>query len=180
MHTVVCGVSPRGSELRAGWVLTLAATVLLSFGVGAATAAFTLVNGVALHSAPYVVCETMLQLSGDPSAYASVNLPSAVEVQARISDAYRYGAPLVPLFAAGALAMLLACARGAARLRAAPRAPAIAAGSAIGALLVAAMLIKMFGLPALGIRAIAFAVSVSLLAASFARTAWKELVPATS
>ena len=41
MQEILCDASPRGFERRSGWGLTILATVLLSFGVGAATAAFT-------------------------------------------------------------------------------------------------------------------------------------------
>ena len=154
MQNIPCDVRPRGSSLRGSWALALLATALLSFGVGAATAAFTLLNAVSRHSAPYVSCEAMLELSG--------------------------ALPRAPLFAAGALAMLVACVRGAAHVMAEPRAPAISAASAPGALVVSAMLINTFGLPAMGLRAVAFAICVSMVAARFARTARSDLVPATA
>ena len=67
MQNIPCDVRPRGSSLpslHGSWALALLATALLSFGVGAATAAFTLMNAVTRHSAPYASCETMLELSG--------------------------------------------------------------------------------------------------------------------
>ncbi|HMA03711.1 MAG TPA: hypothetical protein VKP02_15185, partial [Gemmatimonadaceae bacterium] len=201
MHRNLCDAGSRNLG-RGGWGLDVLAAVLLSFGVGAATAAFTAMNGFTSHGGPNIACETMLAMSSGPPAYmdhAGATLPSAAEVHERIADAYQASyavggvapgtwsdlgdeldlRPLVRLFAATALAMLLACTRGAARLGAATRAPAIAAGSAFGALVIATMLIGVFGLPALGLRAIAFAVSVSLLAARFPRGAWQELVSAT-
>ena len=199
------------------------ATVLLSFGVGAATAAFTLVNDLAPHAAPYVACETMLQLSSGPPhevvsdtisvvtsrfARESADIPSADVIQERVAESYRAayessyqaryeaagkaagawssmtddldGRPLAPLFAAGALAMLVACARGASRMLAAPHSPAVAAVSAIGALLVSAMLIDVLGLPAMGLRAAAFAICVSMLAVRFARTARIDMMIAAA
>ena len=87
------------------------------------------------------------------------------------------GRPLAPLLAAGALAVLVACARGAARMLAEPRAPAVVAVSAVGALLVSAALSSALGLPSMGLRAVAFAICVSMLTARFARAAREELVP---
>jgi hypothetical protein len=157
-------------------------------------------NGVASHSAPFVNCETMLQISGDPSTSLGASIPSSAELQEQVTKSYQtsYEAagdpvgsssdvsdmlgqrPLAPLFAAGALALLVACARGAASLLAAPPGFLAHAGSMLGALLVAALLINVFGLPALGVRAIAFAIGASLVAAKFARIARKHLVPAAA
>jgi hypothetical protein len=154
MQNVLSDARPRGSSVHGSCALELLATVLLSFGVGAATAAFTLLNAASPHSPPHVACATLLDLSG--------------------------ALPLAPLFAAGALAMLVACARGAARVLAEQRAPAIEAASALGALFVSAMLIDAFGMPAMGLRAAAFAICVSMLAARFARTARNDLVPTSA
>jgi hypothetical protein len=200
MHNFICDAIPRSSELRGGWGFRVMATVLLSFGVGATTAAFTLMSEAAPHSAPSVICETMLQISGDPSASLSASVPSSAELQEQVSEAYQTsyetagdavgswsdvsdtlgGRPLAPLFAAGALALLVACARGAASLLAAPPGFLAQTGSVLGALLVAALLINVLGLPSMGLRAIAFAISVSLVAAKFARIARKHLVPAAA
>jgi hypothetical protein len=158
------------------------ATVLLSFGVGAATAAFTLVSADSPHSARSVACETMLQLSGDPFAHETENIRSASEMADAVSSWSDgmddlEGRSLAPLFAAGALALLVACARGAARMVAQPRGPEVATASTVGALLVSATLSSLFGLPAMGLRAVAFAICVSMLAARFAQMARTELVP---
>jgi hypothetical protein len=205
MQDILCDVSPSGNGCSSGWGLWILATVLLSFGVGAATAAFTLMSAESEHAAPFVACETMLQLSSGPFARRSANVPSADEVQARVTEAYRAtyepgyqaryeaeldavsswsdamddfdGRSLAPLFAAGALAILVACARGAARMLAEPRGPAVTAASAAGALFVSAMLISVFGLPTMGLRAVAFAICVSMMAARFARSTRRELVP---
>ena len=209
MHDIPCRTSPRGSERRSNWGFTVLAALLLSFGVGAATAAFALVSSVSRHSAPFVACESMLPLSSSPFAHESANVLSADEVQERITEAYREtydssyrptyqasfedagdvvsswpelahdlnGRWLAPLFAATALAMLVACARGAAHMLTAPGAPAVAAVSAVGALLVSAMLLGVLGLPMIGLRSIAFAICVSLLAVKFARMARSDLQP---
>jgi hypothetical protein len=206
MQEILCDTSPRGSGRRSGWGLTIVATMLLSFGVGAATAAFTVTSAASGHAAPFVACETML--SSGPPMYGTGATPSADEVEDRVTEAYRAtyessyrmrndvaGDALsawsdvtddldlpsfAPLFAAGALAMLVACARGAARMLAAPDALAIVGVSAIGALVVSSMLITVLGLPAMGFRAVAFAVCVSLLAARFARMTRTYLLPATA
>jgi hypothetical protein len=181
MQNILCDATSHGSGLRSGWAFTALATALLSFGVGAATAAFSLMNDLAPRVAPYVACETMLQLSSDPFTQQRAGIPIAAEVQESISRADNLDLPpLAPLLAVGALAMLVACARGAARMLAAPRAPAIAMGSAIGALCVSAMLIDVFGLPAMGLRAVAFAICVSMLAVRFARTTRSDLMTAAA
>jgi hypothetical protein len=178
--------------------LALAATALLSLGVGAATAAFALVDGLAPH-APPVTCETMLELPPNATMYVGAGVPSSVQLREHVAGVYEmtYAAAedadwswpdmaddfdwrsLAPLFAGVALALLVASARGAARLLTAPRLAAIAAVSAIGAVTIAALLIDALGLPALGLRAIAFAIGVSMLAVRFARSWRKELSPAT-
>jgi hypothetical protein len=210
MQQIPWNASPRGSERRSGLGLTVMAAVLLSFGVGAATAAFALVSSVSRHSVPLVACESMLQLTGSQFAHASANVPTADEVQARVTEAYREtydasyspdyeasferagdvvgswsevaesldGRWLAPLFAAGALAMLVACARGAAHMLTAPRARAVAAVSAVGALFVSAMLLGVLGLPMMGLRSVAFAICVSMLAVKFAQRARNDLLPA--
>jgi hypothetical protein len=209
MQDILCDVSPTVSGRGSSWGLTILATVLLSFGVGAATAAFTLMSAQSQHATPFVACETMLQLPGSRFAQVSGDNRSADEVanevQARVADAYRVsfassydlryeaagdavsswpnaiddldGRSLAPLLAAAALAVLVACVRGAARMLAESRAPAVAAVSAAGALLVSASLIGVFGLPSMGLGAVAFTICVSVLAARFALIARKELVP---
>jgi hypothetical protein len=196
MHNILCDVNPRGSVVRGGWVFTLLAAVLLSFGVGASTAAFTLMNGGARRSVRYFTCETMVGMSSDPADYMLASMPPSAGVRERVADAYETsyeaaddamdswsdsaanldGYSLAPLVAAGALAMLVACARGAARLLAAQRDTSLVIGSAIGALAVAAALVSVFGLPALGLRAFAFAISISLLSSRYARASRNNLV----
>jgi hypothetical protein len=83
--------------------------------------------------------------------------------------------PVAALVAAAALALLVTCTRGAARLLSRPGSPAmawgVAVGAALGAMWVATLLLGTIGLPAIGLRAIAFALAVSLLAVRFARAA---------
>ena len=168
MQRNLFSVSSRNSW-RGGWGLDLVAAVLLSFGVGAATAAFTIVNRVDPHTMPFGACEAMLEMPGGPSAYvtyASASLASA--------DAL----PVAPVLAAGALAMLVACARGAGRLLDVPGRTEVIAASSIGALVLAVALSSVFGFQAPGIRGVAFAISVAMLATRFARASREELLPA--
>ena len=185
---------------------TAIAVLLLSLGVGASTAAFTVVNRVMPHSAPFVTCETTIEYSGDfstmPTSTPTLNVPAPGELQERISDAYQTsyeaagdamdswsdaagdvgdvgdvgGRVLAVLLAAGALALLVVCTRGASRALATSRASVLFAGVALGALPVAALLASAFGLPAMGFRAVAFAVTVSLVAAYWARREQKSRV----
>ncbi|MEP7065217.1 MAG: hypothetical protein ABI889_04220 [Gemmatimonadota bacterium] len=137
----------------------------------------------------------MLQIQGDRFPRLSGSMPTSVTLQQRVTDDYQAsyeaagdavgswsdvadnldGWPLAPFFAAGALALLLKCARGAASAMTASRCPTVVAGSAMGSVIVATVLLKLLGLPGLGIRAIAFAVCVSFLAARFAIAANRNL-----
>ncbi|MDQ2766599.1 MAG: hypothetical protein M3Y30_05540, partial [Gemmatimonadota bacterium] len=182
---------------------TVIAVLLLALGVGASTAAFTLVNGVMPHSAPFVTCETTFVYSSDVPVMPTLTVPDAGEVKERISDAYQTsyeaagdavdswsesaddfgdagGRVLSVLLAAGALALLVACTRLAARALAATRASTLFVGVALCALPVAALLASAFGFPALGFRAVAFAVTVSLVAAYSARLEQKSRVRSLS
>ena len=195
---------------------TAIAVLLLSLGVGASTAAFTLLNGVMPHSAPFVTCETTIEYTGDqsgmPARLASLTVPPTAELQDRLSDAYQTsyeaaddavsswsdaagqvgelgdvadasdvgGRILAVLIGAGALALLVACTRGAARALTASRSSVLFAVVALGALPVAALLASALGLPALGVRAIAFMLTVSVVAAYAARAGRVVTVPAAT
>ncbi|MBK5186775.1 MAG: hypothetical protein JJD97_00945 [Gemmatimonadaceae bacterium] len=74
-------------QLRGGWRFTAVAVLLLSLGVGAATAALTLVNGFMPHSAPMFGCETMAGRAVDPSLGLGAHVPTRLEVQERIAAA---------------------------------------------------------------------------------------------
>jgi hypothetical protein len=189
MHNILCETTKPASRLVNRRGSTAIAVLLLSLGVGASTAAFTLVNGVMPHSAPFVTCETTVEYASGLSTVPTLSVPAPGELQARISDAYEtsyeaagdavdawsdaagdVGGRVFPvMLVAGALALLVACARGAARALATPRASTLIASVVLGALPVAALLASAFGLPALGIRAIAFTVSVSVVAAIWVR-----------
>ena len=171
------------------------AVLLLSLGVGASTAAFTLVNGAMPHSASYVTCETTVEFASDipsvPATMPTFNVPAPRELQERISDAYEtsyeaagdavdswhdaagdvsdlgdIGGRIVALrLGAGALVLLVVCTRGASRVLASSHSSALFIVVALGALPVAALLASAFGLPALGFRGVAFMVAVSVVAA---------------
>jgi hypothetical protein len=168
MHRNLHGVSSRKSW-GGSWGLDVLAALLLSFGVGAATAAFTVMNRVDAHTMPFSACETMLEMPIGPSAYVTYTSASLLPVDAQ---------PLAPILAAGALAILVACARGAGRLLDAPGRRGVIVATSIGALVLVAALSSVSGIPAPGIRGIAFAISVAMLATRFARASREELLPA--
>ncbi|HEV7704713.1 MAG TPA: hypothetical protein VGO46_10495 [Gemmatimonadaceae bacterium] len=206
MHNILCEPIKPARRLVNRRGSTVIAVLLLSLGVGASTAAFTLVNGVMPHSAPFVTCETTVEYTGDlasmPAMTPAINVPAPGELQERISDAYAtsYEAAgdavdswsdaagevvalgdvgsriFAVLLGAGALALLVTCTRAASRALATPRASTLFAGVALGALPVAALLASALGLPALGFRAIAFAMTVSVVAAYSARAEQKSRV----
>ena len=169
MHNCPCETQKAARPLRSCRGSTTLAVLLLSLGVGASTAAFTFANGVMPHSAPFVVCETTMGYASDFPGSLALSVPITA---GDIGDA---GARvLAMILAAGALALLVACTRRAARALAAPRADALIGGAALGALAVAALIGGAFGLPALGLRAVAFGVTVSMVAAHAARAEWKS------
>ena len=203
MHNILCEPSKPARRLVNRRGSTTIAVLLLSLGVGASTAAFSLVNGVMPHSSPFVTCETTIEYTGDLASMPpmpSLHVPPPAELQERISDVYQTsyeaagdavdswsdvagdvrdasevgglsdlgdvgGRIVAVLLGAGALVLLVACMRGASRALATPRTSTFFASVALGALPVAALLVSGFGLPALGLRAITFAMAVSVVAA---------------
>jgi len=200
MHNNLCEPTDSARRLVNRRGSTVIAVLLLSLGVGASTAAFTLVNRVMPHSAPFVTCETTVEYAGGLSDVPTLSVPAPGELQDRVSDAYQtsYEAAgdavdawsdaageigarvLAVVLAAGALALLVACTRVAARTLATTRASALFAAVALGALPVAALLANTIGLPALGLRAVAFALTVSVVAAYWARLEQKSRVSLAS
>ena len=199
MHNVLCDSRRPARRLVSRRGSTAIAVLLLSLGVGASTAAFTLLNGVMPHSAPFVTCETTIEYSGDfarmPTSMPTLNVPGTSEVQERISDVYETsyeaagdavdswsgaaeqvgdvgnvgGRILASLLGAGALALLVACTRGAARALVTAGGTTLSLGAALGAIPVAALIVSVFGFPALGFRAVAFMLTLSVVAAYCAR-----------
>lgn len=191
MHDSLCDLTSIDHHFR-GWGRTAAAIVLLSLGVGAVTAAFTLGNGIMPNGESFVSCETVSDYASDPTSALSAGIPSRAKLRETVTDAYltSYEAagdavgsladvsvaaddlgerPIAAIVAAAALALLVLCTRMAARLIPVSQTTTIVAGATLGALSIASLLIAMFGLPAIGLQAIAFAVAVTLLAVRHAR-----------
>ena len=147
------------------------AAVFLALGVGATTAVFTLVDRAMPHAAPIVTCETMMDFSSDPNMAALTDLPEAAgdAIESLPELAESLSQPLVlALLGAGALALLVGCTRAASRLVDSPRLSPLAAGTVAGALAFAAISLRALALPAMGVRAAAFAGCISLVTAYFA------------
>jgi len=197
MHNFPCATPEAARRLSSRRGSTTLAVLLLSLGVGASTAAFTFANGVMPHSAPFVTCETMMGYTSDYPGSRALSVPAPRVLRDRMAEAYEtsyeaagdavdswsntagdigdLGGPVLAMIvAAGALALLDACTRRAARALATPRTGALAAAVALGALPLAALVTSAFGLPALGLRAVAFGVTVSMVAAYAARAEWKS------
>ncbi|MEO7039685.1 MAG: hypothetical protein ABI446_09565 [Gemmatimonadaceae bacterium] len=165
--------------------------LVLSLGVGTATSLFGLVDCILPHSAPMVACQTLAEMSSGQPSFAITHLPTRAELKDRVSDVYEAGVEnatdaidSIPEVAAGlgeramlavlgvaALAILLACMRLASRLITSTSTAALAAGTTLGAVALAVLSARALDLPAIGPRAIAFALCISLLAVTFARKA---------
>jgi hypothetical protein len=170
------------------------AVLLLSLGVGATTAVFSVADSVMPRSAQYVTCETTMAFSSDEPSVALASLPSREELRDRVADAYQtsyesagdaigdipdimdgFGERFIlALFGAAAIAILIACARGASKLLDSPGATMVAAGTTIGALSIATLSLRALHLPMIGVRSIAFALCISVLAVCFALAARKK------
>jgi hypothetical protein len=155
------------------------AVLMLSLGVGATTAVFALVDGIMPRSTPSQPCETVMSLSSLPSKFAVAKVTS--DAIGDIPDlANGVGPrPVLALLGAAALAFLLACTRAASGMIARARVSLVALGTLCGALVVAALSLRALGLPSLGVRAMAFALCISLLAVYFARLTQRRAVPLT-
>lgn len=188
---------------------TALAVLMLSLGVGATTALFTVTDGLRAQSEAGVRCETTMKLGGNAPAYAMVAMPKGVELRDRVSDAYEASVegasdaldalpdvlpealarvhpasapglrPLLALLGVLAIGFLLICARGASAMLTAPRASLVVLETTIGALVVATLSLRALGLPAIGARATAFALCISLVTVFFARIARKRGAPLT-
>jgi hypothetical protein len=193
MHDIPVDLTPSDGRFRR-WGRGAAAVILLSLGVGSATAAFSVVSRIVPHGAPSVSCETTIDYTSDPSSAMSAGIPSQAQLRETISDAYQTsyeaagdvvgtladvsmdtedaGEGPMAIVAAVALGLLVLCTRGAATLLVVPRTTMFVAGTALGALAIASMLVATFGLPGIGLRAAAFAAAVALLAVRHARASY--------
>ncbi|MEO6211099.1 MAG: hypothetical protein ABIQ10_13350 [Gemmatimonadaceae bacterium] len=178
--------APRRLTRRGSTVLGI---LLLSLGVGSATALFGFVDSVLPPSAPIAACETVSEMSGGAPSFAISELTTGRALKDHVSDVYEAGVEntsdaidSIPDLADGlgeramlaglgvaALALLLACTRVASRLIASRSIAALAAGTTLGALALAMLSAHELDLAVIGPRAIAFALCISLLAVYFAR-----------
>ncbi len=176
------------------------AALVLSLGVGAATAVFSVADYALASAALRVRCETVMRLADNPAGLAIPNLRASAELQERVTDAYEtsyesagdatdslpelaggLGARFVlALLGAGAIALLLACTRAASKVITSSRALSTIAGTTVGALSFAALTLRAFALPSIGVRAAAFALCVALLAVCFARASRSKAEPLVS
>jgi hypothetical protein len=184
----------RAPRLRNQRGFATLAVLMLSLGVGATTAVFSIVDYAMPAASQYATCETMMEVSGHQSGVSIANLPTREELRDRVSYAYEtsyesaddaFGAipemasgfgerSVLELLGAAAVALLVACTRGASRRITLPRASLLAAATTVGALAIATLSLRALGLPAIGLRAATFALCISVLAVYFARGAQKK------
>lgn len=199
MQKLPCDSESRALRLRNRPGFTALAVVMLSLGVGATTALFSLVDGVVPPSTPNVRCETAMDVASGSPGFAIANVSNGGELRDRISDAYEtsiesagdaIGAipdvagelgdrPLIALLGACALGFLVVCARGASTMIASPRAPLVAIGTTVGALMFATLSLRALDLPPIGFRSSAFALCLSLVTVWYARLAHNRSAPLT-
>ncbi len=198
MHHFLYHPAPPHAARKRNPAFTLLAMLVLSLGVGIATSAFALVDDTALSEMAMHPCTPMLGAPSEAAMFVGEGVPRTFVLRQHLSGAYEMAyetvsdvdssfsealgdvdeRTLAPFLGAAAIMVLVACARSTARLLDPSRSLMIAAGASIGALIAAACIVEAFGLPALGPRAIAFAISVSALTVKFAWSARKELLPA--
>jgi hypothetical protein len=199
MQILPCTPTSSAHELRNRPGFTALAVLMLSLGVGATTALFSLVDDAMPRSAATVECETVMRIAGNAPSFAIANVPSRAELRDRVSDAYQasvesagdaldalpdtsdvLGEPAaLALLGAVAIGFLLLCTRSASRMVTSARAPQVAIGTTAGALAVATLSLRALELPAIGVRAVAFALCISLLTVWFARAAQRRGSPLT-
>lgn len=170
------------------------AVLLLSLGVGATTAAFSIVDYAMPPASSYATCETMMESPAAPRGVAMVDVPTREEIRDRVSDAYQASyesagdaidalpemvsglgeRSILELLGAAAVALLVACTRAASKRITSPRVSIMAAATTAGALALAALSLRALELPAMGVRAATFALCISVVAVHFARTATRS------
>jgi len=136
MQTSSTGITGRPASPPNGIGVRVLAVILLSLGIGAATAAFTVIDALMPHAAAYPSCDTVLSLGGERMVL--IGMDGGPMLRDRVAGAYVSGvdaasdgldewsdeameaadvAPVVVLSAA-ALALLVVCANAARALAA--------------------------------------------------------------
>lgn len=194
MQNIPSNPASTAPQLRNRRGVATMAVLLLSIGVGATTAVFSVADRVMPRSAPYVTCETTMAFKSDDPSVVLASLPSREELRDRVAEAYQtsyesagdaigdlpdvmddFGERFtLAMFGAAAIAILIACTRGASRLLDSPGATMVTAGTTMGALAIATLSLRALHLPMVGVRTIAFALCISALAVLFARAARKK------
>lgn len=169
MQSLIRNMIDGVARLRNRWGFSALALLMLSLGMGAATAVFSVVDGFMPHSAPYPSCDAAAAFAGN-SAVLFVNGPDVeLELRDRVSDLYGESMDaagdglaswsavavtlahraLFVLLSAAALALLVACSNAArtlyARSARTPRSSAAVrvALASVGALSVAAIFLRL-------------------------------------
>jgi len=171
------------------------AALMLSLGVGATTAVFSIVDYAMPPASSYTTCETMMEAQENQQSADTIRVsPTRAELRDRVAYAYEtsyesadnaLGAipemasglgerSVLELLGAAAVALLVACTRGASRRTTLPRSPLMIAATTVGAVAFATLSLRALGLPAIGVRAATFALCISVLAVYFARGAQKK------
>lgn len=194
MQNLLCDHTSRAPRLRKQRGFATMAVLMLSLGVGATTAVFSIVDYAMPPASPYVSCETMMEAPGNQAGITIADLSGREKLRVRVSDAYEtsyesaddaigsipemasgFGErSLLELLGAAAVALLVACTRAASRRITSPRAWLMAAVTTVGALAFATLSLRALELPAIGVRAATFSLCISVLAVYFARGAQKK------
>ena len=185
----------RAPRLRNQRGFATMAVLMLSLGVGATTAVFSIVDYAMPPASSYTTCETVMEAQGNhESAVSIAELPAREQLRDRVAYAYEtsyesadnaLGAipemasglgerSVLELLGAAAVALLVACTRGASRRTTLLRSPLMIAATMVGAVAFATLSLRALELPAIGVRAATFALCISALAVYFARAAQKK------
>lgn len=173
MQTLIREVTGGASRLRDRWGFSALAVLLLSLGIGATTAAFSIIDGFAPHSAHYPSCDIAASYAADSVAVIVDGPSGEPDLRGRVSGVYEAsmdaagssveswvemadaiaGKSLLVMLSAAALALLVACSNSARVLyersgRALQRSStARVALASVGALSVAALLLRLLAAP---------------------------------
>ena len=135
MQNLLYDHTSRDPRLRNQRGFATMAVLMLSLGVGATTAAFSIVDYAMPPASPYATCETMMEAQGNQSGDTIRTISGREELRDRVADAYEtsyeraddaFGAipemasglgerSILELLGAAAVALLVACTRGASR-----------------------------------------------------------------